>query len=148
MKKITSFFVSVLIGFITTLTTLPLQAQNTKVIISGLESDKGQIILNIFKDSESYEKQAPFKTLTFEKTKLVEGSMTVTFEVEPGTYGITLVDDKNKNGEMDKNLLGIPKEGFGFSNFFMEKMKKPLFEEFRVPLTPKNNTIKIKVKYM
>ncbi|WP_163411539.1 DUF2141 domain-containing protein [Flavobacterium ajazii] len=122
--------------------------QNTNVKISGIRSEKGQIILNVFKNSEDYEQEKVFKKLIFEKKTVDNGSMKINFNIEPGIYGITLIDDENKNGELNKNLIGIPKEGFGFSDFFMEKMKKPVFDDFKVTIKNPNNKITIKVKYM
>ncbi|WP_051200280.1 DUF2141 domain-containing protein [Flavobacterium subsaxonicum] len=147
MKQSTVIFAAAL-GVFTTLTPSLLQAQNTKMVVSGIESNQGQIVLNVFKDDTAYENEQPFKTLAFEKTGLANGTITLSFTLEPGTYGITLIDDKNKNGKIDKNMLGIPKEGFGFSNFFMEKMKKPLFDEFKVKINAKENMITAKIKYM
>lgn len=122
--------------------------QNTNVKISDIRSEKGQIILNVFKSSEDYEQEKVFKKLIFEKKAVDNGSMIINCDFEPGIYGITLIDDENKNGELNKNLIGIPKEGFGFSDFFMEKMKKPVFDDFKVTLKNQNNKITIKVKYM
>ncbi len=34
----------------------------------------------------------------------------------PGAYAITVIHDENMNGKLDTNWLGIPKEGYGFSN--------------------------------
>lgn len=72
----------------------------------------------------------------------------VNYKLDPGTYGITLLDDENKNGEMEKNVIGIPKEGFGFSNFFMEKKKKPSFSDFKTNIKGEGDKVQIKVKYM
>lgn len=41
---------------------------------------------------------------------------TETFQVPPGRYAIVVIHDENENQKLDRNLLGIPKEGFGFSN--------------------------------
>jgi uncharacterized protein (DUF2141 family) len=122
--------------------------QNTLITISGIRSEKGQIILNVFKNSEDYEQEKVSKKLIFEKKAISNNLMIITYDLEPGTYGITLIDDENKNGELNKNLIGIPKEGFGFSNFFMEKMKKPAFDDFKITIKKPNNKITIKVKYM
>jgi uncharacterized protein (DUF2141 family) len=34
----------------------------------------------------------------------------------PGNYGVAVIHDENSNARLDKNFLGIPKEGFGFAN--------------------------------
>ena len=39
------------------------------------------------------------------------------FEAIPeGTYALAVIHDENSNGKLDTNLLGIPQEGYGFSN--------------------------------
>lgn len=122
--------------------------QNTNIKISDIRSSKGQIILNVFKNSEDYEQEKVFKKLVFEKKAVDNGIMNINCDLDPGVYGITIIDDENKNGELNKNFIGIPKEGFGFSNFFMEKMKKPVFDDFKITIKTQNNKITIKVKYM
>ena len=37
-------------------------------------------------------------------------------DIPPGTYAIAVIHDENMNGKLDYNLLGVPKEGYGFSN--------------------------------
>ncbi len=34
----------------------------------------------------------------------------------PGTYALAVIHDENRNGKLDTNWLGAPKEGYGFSN--------------------------------
>jgi len=148
MKKTTALGISLVMGLLLTLFVSYAQAQKTQVKVTGIRSGKGKIILNVFKDNDTYDKEQPCKKFVFDKKSLLNGTLTVDCELEPGTYGITLVDDENENGKIDKNLIGIPKEGFGFSNFFMEKMKKPTFDDFKVDLKSPNNKVDIKVKYM
>lgn len=148
MKTINALYVSAMIFFLCLINPSLAHAQDSSITISNIRSAKGQIILNVFKDSESYEKEIVLKKFVFDKKAIANGKMTVNCVLEPGVYGITLIDDENKNNELNKNILGIPKEGFGFSNFFMEKMKKPDFNDFKVDLRNNKNKISIKVKYM
>jgi uncharacterized protein (DUF2141 family) len=37
-------------------------------------------------------------------------------DIPPGTYAMVVIHDENMNGKLDTNLLGIPTEGYGFSN--------------------------------
>lgn len=124
------------------------QTQELRVKVSGIRSAKGKIILNVFKDEAGYEKQQSFTTLNFDKKALKNGVLNVNGSVATGTYGITLIDDENANGKLEKNFVGIPREGFGFSNFFMTKMKKPTFNEFKFEIKPGSTEIEIKAKYM
>jgi uncharacterized protein (DUF2141 family) len=37
-------------------------------------------------------------------------------DLPPGTYALAVIHDENMNGELDTDWLGIPTEGYGFSN--------------------------------
>jgi len=37
-------------------------------------------------------------------------------DIPPRTYALTVIHDENMNGKLDTNWLGIPTEGYGFSN--------------------------------
>ncbi|MFH2143242.1 MAG: DUF2141 domain-containing protein [Bacteroidota bacterium] len=37
-------------------------------------------------------------------------------ELKQGKYGLTLLDEGISYGDMDYNFMGIPTEGYGFSN--------------------------------
>ncbi|MDJ1479060.1 DUF2141 domain-containing protein [Cytophagaceae bacterium YF14B1] len=147
MRKKIVFCMSV-IGLIFVTFSFSLRAQNRQIKVSGIRSEKGKIIVSIFKNAESYESEKPFKRLVFDKKDLTNGSMMVSVPLESGVYGMAMVDDENNNGEIDKNFVGIPQEGFGFSNFFLTKMKKPAFDEFKVNLSSTNTRVEMKVKYL
>ncbi len=140
-------FAWILIVGLASLVTNSVQAQQIKAKITGLKSTKGKIIINVFRDQQSYELQQPDKKFVFDKKGLSGGLLNVSCEIGPGTYGLTVLDDESVNGKMDYNFLGIPKEGFGFSNFFMEKMKKPVFDDFKVNLKVAES-ITFRLKYM
>lgn len=119
----------------------------TEIKVAGIRSPNGKILVNVFKDQTSYDDEKPCKKFVFDKKALTNGTLVINCDLEPGVYGFTIVDDENNNGKIDKNIIGMPKEGFGFSNFFMEKMKKPMFDDFKVDLKSKQK-IEIRVKYM
>lgn len=125
-----------------------LKAQEANVTITNLRSNKGKIILQVFKDNESYDDEHPFKRLEFDKKNSANGAMDIHITLAPGAYGFTLIDDENGNGKIDKNIIGMPKEGFGFSNFFMTRLSKPAFKDFRFDIKAPNTKVSIKVKYM
>ena len=58
-------------------------------------------------------------------------SLTVVFDgLAPGQYAVMVMHDENGNGKLDTNLVGIPVEGYGFSNN-PRVMRKPTWEESR-----------------
>ena len=48
-------------------------------------------------------------------------------DILPGTYSLTVIHDENMNGKLDTNLLGIPTEGYGFSNDVKALLGAPSF---------------------
>lgn len=69
------------------------------------------------------------------------------FLPEPGAYGLALYHDENANGKVDKNGLGIPKEGFGFSNNPRIFFSAPSFKKVRVVISGPGASLRIRMKY-
>ncbi|MEA3494867.1 MAG: DUF2141 domain-containing protein, partial [Bacteroidota bacterium] len=90
-----------------------INAQTLTVEITNIRNDKGNISLAVFIDNSSFVKEIPFLAKTYSKTNLIDEKLIVKINLKPGVYGISVLDDENKNGEMEYNLIGVPKEGFG-----------------------------------
>jgi uncharacterized protein (DUF2141 family) len=50
-------------------------------------------------------------------------------DIKPGNYAIAVIHDENRNGELDTNMFGIPKEGYGFSSGAKVTMSAPSFSD-------------------
>jgi len=48
-------------------------------------------------------------------------------DIPPGTYALAVIHDENMNGKLDTNWLGIPREGYGFSNDVKATLGAPSF---------------------
>jgi len=119
------------------------------VTIKDIKTPNGQILMGIYKDDVSFEKDLPYKKVQAFKTKISNGTLMVEVKLEPGKYGISLMDDENFNGKMDYNFIGIPKEGFGFSNYYHSGLSKPKLNSFAFDVIENKNTkVEVKMKYM
>jgi uncharacterized protein (DUF2141 family) len=126
-----------------------LHSQDIEVIVKGIRNNKGYIGIGIFKDNETFQKEEPYLQKRFIKTGISNGEMTVRFSLEPGTYGLALLDDENSNGKMEYNFLRIPKEGFGFSDYYLSGLKKPKFDSFKFTVEHnQKRVISIRIRYM
>lgn len=124
-------------------------AQNVEVTITGIRAEKGQIVVGVFKDNESFQIEKSFLEKRFAKSDISDGKLTVKFNLESGTWGLSILDDENLNGKMEYNFLGMPKEGFGFSNYYLTGLTKPKFDAFKFDITDgQKRKIDIRVKYM
>jgi len=119
------------------------------VTIKDIKTPNGQILMGIYKDDVSFDKEIPYKKVQAFKTKISNGTLVVEVKLEPGKYGISLLDDENFNGKMDYNFIGIPKEGFGFSNYYHSGLSKPKLKSFAFEVIENKNTkVEVKMKYM
>ncbi len=120
-----------------------------KFEIDNLRNADGSIIVSVYKDSESFDDGIPDFRQTFSKTEnMKDGTFQAQILLLPGIYGLVFLDDENDDGEMTNNLLGLPKEGFGFSNYYLSGFKKPKFSDFSFELTEDGKSMKIKLRYL
>ena len=126
----------------------PIINQNLKVIVVKLDSNDGVVLVSLFKDGNGYPDDAA-KAFGKEKGYIVEKSATIIFKsVPPGSYAIAILHDENNNQKMDKNMLGIPKEGYGFSNNASAPFGPPSYKKAKFTHTASKQTeIQIKAKY-
>jgi uncharacterized protein (DUF2141 family) len=146
---ISRMFMNIFMRILLLLIFADLNAQNVEVIIKGIRSEKGQIGIGVFKDDPSFQKEEPFLNKNFVKSGISNREMNVRFSLEPGIYGFALLDDENSNGMMEYNFLGIPKEGFGFSDYYHKGFTKPKFNSFKFRIEPnQKRIITIRIRYM
>lgn len=117
------------------------QNVNLTVSISGLKSNAGLLKVGLF-NSEGEFLKSPYKGISSE-IKL--NAATVTFmNIPKGKYAVSVYHDKNKNGKLDTNFVGIPSEDFACSNNAEGFMGPPSYEDAKFDLT---KDLKIEVKF-
>lgn len=82
---------------------------------TGLSGEAGSVVLAIYHQEEGF----PDRPLNFTSVKVAAGQTSATIKLsglEHGAYAATLLHDTDGDERMDSNLIGIPKEGFAFSN--------------------------------
>jgi uncharacterized protein (DUF2141 family) len=105
------------------------QASTLTVQVTQVKSTKGKILFALFNGADGFPgtHQKAFKLM--EANPLV-GTTTVRFENLPeGTYALAVFHDENKDGKLNTNLVGIPKEPYGFSNNARPAFSAPGFKE-------------------
>ena len=76
------------------------------------------------------------------------GAPEAVFEgVVPGTYALATFHDENGNGTFDKNFLGIPEEGYGFSNGVRPFLSAPPFSAAAFVVPPEGTAIALHMVY-
>ena len=120
-------------------------AQTAKITIevSNIKNDNGNIGFALYNNANDFTK----KEFKAQNVKAQKGKVYATFENIPaGSYAVAVLHDENKNEKMDFNLVGIPKEAYGFSNNAKGFMAPPKFSDAAIRLQngeSKNITIKL-----
>ena len=89
-----------------------------RIHVDGLRNSIGVVGAAIFKSADGWPENMS-KAMHHWPTPIASGAHQATAVWEnlpPGDYGVVAIHDENKNHKLDRNFLGIPKEGFGFAN--------------------------------
>lgn len=119
------------------------------VRVTGARNTKGKIWVTVFQDAEGFPDD-PSKAVRQQSVDIDPNTMSaeVTFKDLPqGTFAVSVLHDENGNGKMDKNFVGIPKEGYGASNNPKKKKRAPRFDEAKFSLNSSGQTIEITLIY-
>jgi len=68
-------------------------------------------------------------------------------DIPPGTYALAVIHDENSNGTLDTNWLGVPTEGYGFSNDAKGWLGAPLFAAAGFAYDGRNLELTISLQY-
>jgi uncharacterized protein (DUF2141 family) len=94
--------------------------------ISELKNSNGLVLLEVQDEKKNFIKGV--------SQEIVNNQCIIKIDnLSPGKYAFKYFHDENSNEKLDANWIGIPKEGFGFSNnakgtFGSPSHKKTIFE--------------------
>ena len=130
-------------------TPAPQPAENLiHVEISALRSDKGQMLCALFSNPEAFPTKAD-KAVARLTVKLADRLAVCDFTgVAPGTYAVSVVHDENLNGKLDRNFIGMPREGVGASNDAKGHMGPPKFSAASFQYPGGRLELKIHINYL
>jgi uncharacterized protein (DUF2141 family) len=116
-----------------------------EVTVTDIREAKGDIRVGLFNNDGSFLKQA----IDGKVVKASKDGVTVVFDNLPaGDYAVSVIHDENGNGELDSNVVGIPKEGFAFGNNAMGTFGPPSFEKAKVVVKKGVVRQELKMRYM
>ena len=134
MKNIVPFLI--VIGILVTTSFTSPSVITIPIVVKNIKNSKGRLSIGVFKDASSFEEEKPYKIILVSKKDLMNGTLKTSIEIESGVYGLSILDDENSDYKMEYNMIGMPKEGFGFSNYYHTGFTKPNFKQFLVVINP------------
>ena len=126
-------------------------AQNTNLIINIKKvkvDQSGQIIVNIYKDEETWNN--PEQAYEKQTIDTLKGSIKIIVDSLKfeNYYAVQIIHDKNQNNKLDFRTFPFPrpKEGVGLSNNKF-RFGPPRYEDAKVLMDSLKKTINIEMRY-
>ena len=117
------------------------------VRVQGVRSDRGNIVFVLYGDNPDDFLVKGKKIL---KQRIPAKRGTVTFCViapKAGVYAAAVYHDENGNGKFDKNRIGLPSEGGGFSNNPALFLLAPSHEQVAFHVSNSQTRVEIQLNY-
>jgi uncharacterized protein (DUF2141 family) len=97
------------------------------VHIDGFRNQKGDAGVTVFASPDGWPENNN-KALIHGGHPFSGDKTTVELQLPAGRYAIAALHDENSNHKLDRNMIGWPKEGFGFSNNPKVGLSAPSFD--------------------
>lgn len=132
--------------FLLSLLSIFASAFTLNLSITNLKNTQGKLFIGLYNKKENFPIQSkiykgePVKItsmepLQYQFTQLLEGE-----------YAIAIFHDENGNQTLDTNFVGMPTEGYGFSNNVRKLFSAPSFEEAKFSVQDDMN-LSIRIGY-
>lgn len=111
--------------------------------VENIEKAEGHLLVAIFNKEGGFPEAGGE---IFGAAFAIEHAPNMQIEVphlKPGRYAVALYHDLNGNNKLDKNVMGIPVEPYGFSNNPKVKWSPPSFEKASFEFGPNLSNIQI-----
>lgn len=121
------------------------ESHSLTITVQNLRSLNGELEIGLYNNAEKFPKVGE----TFKMVRLRVNKLEMTYEftnLKPGNYAICIYHDENSNKTCDKNIIGIPVEGYAFSNNIKPKLSAPSFKDCAVMLN-ENKIFTVKMVY-
>ena len=114
------------------------------VVMTGFRNDAGTAMVSVFGGSEGF----PYETsraVAKAGVAIENGRAVAVFPgLAYGTYAVAVFHDENGSGRLERNALGIPRQGYGLSN---APSGLPRFDKSAFSLEAPETTVRIPLKY-
>lgn len=108
------------------------RAGELTVTITDIREAHGTLSVAVVNSDAGWNNQV--KPVAFQKVTAAKGEITLKFaDLPDGKYAVQVMHDQNDNGKLDTNFVGIPSEGYGFSNN-PNVMRRARFDEAQFEL--------------
>jgi len=122
------------------------QAATVTIEISALRNGDGSVLIALCDEAAYLSASCTY----FDRRTAGAGTpIVVNFvDVAAGTYAVQVIHDENDDNEFDTNFLGIPSEGYGFSNNPDAAFGPPDFEAAAIAIDGDRVVVPVRMFYV
>jgi uncharacterized protein (DUF2141 family) len=120
------------------------RAATLQVRITHVKNGSGNVLVAVCRRAHFLSPNCAYH----QSTPVRAGAVAVTFKhIPPGVYAVQAFHDANANYKLDRNWLGWPDEGMGFSNNAPMHHGPPAFSDAAIRLTQSGGQISFRMRY-
>lgn len=120
-------------------------AADLTVEIGAVEDARGRVLVAVCTPQTFLTPTCPWRV----SAEARAGSTTVVVrDLPPGTYALQAFHDINGNGQIDRNFLGMPREGIGFGNDAAMLFGPPRFDHAAVEIGEPGTVTSLTMRYL
>lgn len=124
----------------------PKEDNTLQLTVNKVKSTQGVVRVLLFKGPDGFPDVVE-KAYSNASVKIVDNKARITFENLPeGTYALSVFHDSQNTGKLRTNALGIPRDGYGFSNNATGTFGPPSFEKASFKVTAGKNQVEIDLR--
>lgn len=115
-----------------------------EVTVTGVRNAAGHVLVAVCDQASFLAPTCPYRGRAPARPGAVLVRVT---GVPAGTYAVQAFHDENDNGKLDRNFLGMPREGMGFSRDAPMRFGPPDFAAAAVTLTAEGGALSFALRY-
>jgi uncharacterized protein (DUF2141 family) len=118
------------------------------VKILNIRNSTGAVACALFESPAGFPTEFLHSATNIMMIKIRDTQARCDFEdIPPGRYALGVIHDENMNGKLDTNRLGMPTEGYGFSNDATAFLSAPSFRAASFPYDGRTVDLTISLQY-
>jgi uncharacterized protein (DUF2141 family) len=99
-----------------------------RIDIAGVRNTRGDVGCLLFNQADGYPEVHAKAHREIRAPILQDRAVCEFKDLAPATYAAIVFHDENLSGKLDKNLFGMPQEGYGASNNVRPRLSAPGFQ--------------------
>jgi uncharacterized protein (DUF2141 family) len=119
-------------------------AAELKVTLEDVATSSGHVLVAVCTPETFLRRGCPY---TGRAPAASGEAQVVVHGIDPGVYAVQAFHDQNDNFDLDRNFLGLPKEGMGFSNDAPMRFGPPSFDDAAIEISAAGAATRLRLRY-